>query len=42
MKIINGAQVEQVLDMQTCIGLMKEALIALSNGDAKQKVGINV
>lgn len=36
MQIITGAQVEQTLDMQRCIGLMQEALTALSNGDAKQ------
>jgi ornithine cyclodeaminase len=38
MRIIDHAQVEQMLDMQRCIGLMKEALIALSNGNAKQIV----
>lgn len=38
MRIINHAQVEQALDMQHCIGLMKEALTALANGDAKQIV----
>ncbi len=36
MKIINKAQVEQALDMERCIGLMKDALIALSYGDGKQ------
>lgn len=38
MQIITGKQVEQELSMSNCIGLMQEALIALSNGDAKQIV----
>ena len=32
MRIISGEQVERVMDMQRCIGLMKEALTALSGG----------
>ena len=38
MQIITAAQVAQALDMQRCIDLMKKALIALSNGDARQIV----
>jgi ornithine cyclodeaminase/alanine dehydrogenase-like protein (mu-crystallin family) len=38
MKIIDGSQVETTLDMKCCIDLMKEALTALSNQDAKQMV----
>lgn len=38
MRIVDRTQVEQSLDMQRCIGLMRDALIALSNGDAKQIV----
>lgn len=38
MRIITAAQVMQALDMQRCIELMKEALVALANGDAKQIV----
>ncbi|HHW27649.1 MAG TPA: ornithine cyclodeaminase family protein [Firmicutes bacterium] len=38
MRIIDKTQVEQSLDMRRCIGLMRDALIALSNGDAKQIV----
>lgn len=36
MQIITGSQVEQALSMENCIWLMKDALAALSNGDAKQ------
>lgn len=36
MRVINGEQVEQALGMRQCIALMREALTALSSGDAKQ------
>ncbi len=38
MRIIDYREVERALDMQCCIELMKDALTALSNGDARQIV----
>ncbi len=38
MRVIDRTEVERILDMRSCIGLMREALVALSNGDAKQIV----
>ncbi len=38
MLIISKEQVEKHLDMESCITLMKQALMALSTGDAKQIV----
>lgn len=38
MQVITASQVEEVLDMQRCIDLMKTALIALAEGEARQIV----
>lgn len=38
MRVIDGSQVEQKLDMSTCIGLMRDVLIALSDGTGKQMI----
>ena len=38
MQVITAAQVAEVLDMQCCIKLMQEALIAIAKGEARQIV----
>lgn len=38
MQVITGDQVTQLLDMSTCIDLMRHALIALGTGQARQMV----
>jgi ornithine cyclodeaminase len=38
VQVTTSEQVEQVLDMGTCIGLMRQALMALGTGQAKQMV----
>ena len=38
MKIVEAKEVFERLDAQTCIGLMREALIALEMGTASQSI----
>lgn len=43
MKIVEAAEARERLDMETCIGLMREAFIALENGTAMQPLrSVNV
>lgn len=43
MKIIEAAQAREKLDMKTCIGLMREAFVALEDGTAMQPLrSVNV